>query len=123
MSGCARRRGGFLPPRVIAAIAAALLLVPSTAFAQSERNATDKPSNTATARVDFSARAAGLDRIPDTDARVAKAERPARASERTPSNPPQTKRSFWKSPWPYVIVAAGVGIALAVKYAGDGGGY
>jgi hypothetical protein len=43
---------------------------------------------------------------------------PARARQANPS-----KKSFWKSPWPYVIAAGVVIAGVLIATSGDGPGY
>jgi hypothetical protein len=45
----------------------------------------------------------------------------ARVPARTPASVPQNGRSFWKSPWPYVIVGAAAVVVLIARQ--DGGIY
>ena len=61
-------------------------------------------------KFDFSAKAAGIEAL------VKSAPRPARQTT--------TKKSFWKTPWPYVIIGGAVaaGVIIASKN-GDGGIY
>jgi hypothetical protein len=74
-----------------------------------------------TRRPDFSAAAAGIPDLVRAD--VARARR-AHPAPVTPQPAPPAKRSFWKTPWPYVIAA---GVAGAVIYVvardKDGSGY
>ena len=62
-------------------------------------------------KFDFSAKAAGI------EAMVKSAPLPARQAT-------TTKKSFWKTPWPYVIIGGAVaaGVIIASKN-GDGGVY
>lgn len=34
----------------------------------------------------------------------------------------QQKKSFWKTPWPYVIAGGAIAIGLIIAYSGDGSG-
>jgi hypothetical protein len=68
---------------------------------------------------DFSARAAGIEAMVKADlARPSLAMVPARARQANPS-----KKSFWKSPWPYVIAAGVVIAGVLIATSGDGSGY
>jgi ABC-type Fe3+-siderophore transport system permease subunit len=87
----------------------------STAFAQ------ERP-------VDFSARAAGigLDVPEKTDAsRIGKIERIEKidTKDREAGAKQTQKKSFWRTPWPYVIVAAVVGGLLIANKKSEGGIY
>ena len=106
--------------RVIALTVAVVFVGTSSGFAETLRPvAVITPAPGAT-RIDFSPRAAGIDTMAAVRARkVVKAD--ARAPRALQST---QQRSFWRSPWPYAIIAgvvvAGVIIANA---SGDGNGY
>ena len=69
-------------------------------------------------KFDFSARAAGIEAMVKADvARPSLAVVPARAPQAT-----TTKKSFWKSPWPYLITAGVVVAGVLIATSGDGNG-
>ena len=61
-------------------------------------------------KFDFSARAAGI------EAMVKSAPMPARQAT-------TTKKSFWKTPWPYVIAGGAIIAGVLIAKGGDGNGY
>jgi hypothetical protein len=70
-------------------------------------------------RFDFSAKAAGIEAMVKADsARPSLAAVPARAPQAN-----TTKKSFWKTPWPYVIAAGVVVAGVLIATSGDGNGY
>ena len=76
-------------------------------------------------KFDFSAKAAGIEALVKAEkadlSRPSIALVPARARQATPA-----KKSFWKSPWPYVIAGAVIaGVIIATKGYDDSpsGGY
>ena len=72
-----------------------------------------------TVKVDFSAKAAGLDQIIRDQKRIVI----ARASLSAPRIAPQgatQKKPFWKTPWPYLI-CGGVVAAILIARGKDGG--
>jgi hypothetical protein len=104
--------------RALVLALAITVLFASPGFAQSPSappTAAAKPP--AVARTDFSARAAGIDKMTAARTRPenAPAPRPAQNGQQGTGG-----RSFWKTPWPYVIIA---GVAATVLIAaGDGDG-
>jgi hypothetical protein len=74
------------------------------------------------AKFDFSAKAAGIEALVKAEkadlSRPSRALVPARARQANP-----TKKSFWKSPWPYVIAAGVVIAGVLIATSGDGSGY
>lgn len=108
--------------QLIAALsAAALALAATPAFAQSFAPAPASRDAGNGARVDLSARAAGLDKMIEKDARTSTNGDAARAADEKKA-PQSTKRSFWKTPWPYVIAGAIIVIAVVASNGGVGGG-
>lgn len=101
--------------RVVALFVAVTLFLASPAFAQSFKNAPLQAQAKA-ARIDLSAKAAGIDTMVTSSDAVTK---PAAAKAGTSS---QVKKSFWKTPWPYIIGVSVIAI-VAIAYSGDGGGY
>ena len=102
--------------RVVALFMAVTLFLASPAFAQSFKS-TPSQAQPLAARIDLSAKAAGIDTmIVASDA----ARKPAAAAATAPRT--QVKKSFWKTPWPYVIGISIIAI-VAIAYNGDGGGY
>ena len=102
--------------RAVALFVAVTLFLASPAFAQSFKS-TPSASQQASPRIDLSAKAAGIETMaaaPDTMKKPAAANATAARS--------QIKKSFWRSPWPYVIGVAVIAI-VAIAYSGDGGGY
>jgi hypothetical protein len=110
--------------RVLALALAATIVFGSPAFAQSTpapaRPAAARPAAVTpppSARADFSARAAGIEKLaaarpqPDT----ARADAAAQNAQPDPA-----RRSFWKTPWPYVIIAGVVAGVLIAGGDGDG---
>ncbi len=99
------------------------LVVASPAFAAgNESSAAPAPSTVTTH--DFSARAAGLDRLArETEGKKDDARAPAaRAGAPAPAQAAGGK-SIWKTPWPYVIAAAVVVAVVAVGQNSEGGIY
>ena len=101
--------------RVVALFVAVTLVLASPAFAQSFKT-TSSHAQPAAARIDLSAKAAGIDTMVTASDAVTK---PVAAKAGTPA---QVKKSFWKSPWPYIIGVSVIAI-VAIAYSGDGGGY
>lgn len=100
--------------RVLAAALLLCLVGVSPAFAQERR-------------FDFSARAAGV--VTDVSTLVEHgrapipAPRPAvNADTRSPLPRQEPKKSFWRTPWPYVIAGAVV-VGVVVASRGEGGIY
>ena len=102
--------------RVVALFVAVTLFLASPAFAQSFKS-TSSHTQPPSARIDLSARAAGIDAMTAAPDAVKKAAVAPAAAPRT-----QIKKSFWKTPWPYIIGVAVIAI-VAVAYSGDGDGY
>jgi len=102
--------------RVIATTVAALFLLTSSGFAQATRLSTDRSATQPAGQRDFSAKAAGIDTMAAAHAR-ATVKKDSRTEGAIQSN---GKRSFWKTPWPYVI--AGVVVAGAIIIASNSGG-
>jgi len=102
--------------RVVALFVAVTLVLASPAFAQSFKS-TSSHAQPPSARIDLSARAAGIDTMAAAPDAVTKATVAAAAGTRT-----QIKKSFWKSPWPYIIGISVIAI-VAIAYSGDGNGY
>ena len=73
-------------------------------------------------KFDFSAKAAGIEALVKAEkaglSRPSLALVPARARQANPA-----KKSFWKSPWPYVIAAGVVVAGVLIATSGDGSGY
>jgi hypothetical protein len=70
-------------------------------------------------KFDFSARAAGIEALVKADVgRPSLATSLARAPQAT-----STKKSFWKTPWPYVIAGGLVVAGVLIGKSGDGNGY
>ncbi|HUF47246.1 MAG TPA: hypothetical protein VMM93_05460 [Vicinamibacterales bacterium] len=101
--------------RVFALATAALLFATAPALAQTASDrAHNRVAPAAASRVDFSPRAAGIDAMAAAPERKAD-KRETRTAQNTQG------RSFWKTPWPYVIIAGVVtaGVLIAGG-AGDG---
>ena len=101
--------------RVVALFVAVTLFLASPAFAQSFKS-TSSHAQPQAARIDLSAKAAGIDAMVIASHDVKKSAAPAAGT------PAQVKKSFWKTPWPYVIGVSIIAI-VAIAYSGDGGGY
>jgi hypothetical protein len=102
--------------RVVALFVAVTLVFASPALAQSFKSTSSHAQPPAT-RIDLSARAAGIDTMAAAPHTITK-----RAVTAAAGTPTQVKKSFWKTPWPYVIGVAVIAI-VAIAYSGDGGGY
>ena len=102
--------------RVIALFVAVTICMASPAFAQSFKSPAAQ-SQPASPRIDLSAKAAGIDRMAAAPDNMMKPAAAAAGTTRT-----QIKKSFWKSPWPYIIGVSVIAI-VAIAYSGDGGGY
>ena len=107
--------------RIVVLTVAITLISASPGFAQSFSDSSGRTRPVPSQRLDLSAKAAGLDK-----------NIPAAASSSTvlPAVPapraPQTKRSVWKSPWPYAVIGAALVAGLYIAYRdsdGIGGGY
>jgi hypothetical protein len=94
--------------RAIAAAVAALFLCASPGFAQSVQKERHTTRSVQAARPDFSSSAAGIDRMA---AAAAPRDTAPTAARRTSPAQSSGGRSFWKTPWPYVIIG---GVAAAV---------
>ena len=92
-----------------------LVLILSLSFGASRVMAAGDPDSKP--RFDFSAKAAG---ISEMVAMVKPSPAPvlARAQQTNP-----TKKSFWKSPWPYVIIGGAIAVGAIIAMSGDGSGY
>lgn len=103
--------------KVLALVTVVSLLIPSAAFA----SPSDESSKTTTPTLNLKAQ--GIQAAAD-HARLTAAEKPARdvaAASSTPTTPTPAqngKKSFWKTPWPYVIIGA---VAVVVVVAAKGG--
>ena len=97
--------------RVVALAAAMVFLAATPGFAQAPPQAAPV---SAKSRIDFSPRAAGIDTMSATQARRDDARRAPRA-------PQSQGRSFWKTPWPYVIIGGVVAAGIIIA-SGDGDG-
>jgi len=102
--------------RVVALFVAVTLVLASPAFAQSFKS-TSSQARPASVRIDLSAKAAGIDEMAAAPDAVKKPAAAEASATRT-----QIKKSFWKSPWPYIIGISVIAI-VAIAYSGDGGGY
>jgi hypothetical protein len=105
--------------RVVALFVTVMFALSSPAFAQSFKS-TSPQTQPSAVKLNLSARAAGLDTI------AAAAVRDAGKHELRPATatPSAGKKSFWKGPWPYVLIGAAVAVGLAIAYSGgSGGGY
>jgi hypothetical protein len=102
--------------RVVALFVAVTLFLASPAFAQSFKS-TSSHAQPPSARIDLSAKAAGIDTMATAPDAVKKPAAASAAGTRA-----QIKKSFWKTPWPYVIGVAVIAI-VAIAYSGDGSGY
>ena len=71
-------------------------------------------------RYDFSAKAAGIEAMvrAETLRERTLLTLPARAPQATTA-----KKSFWKTPWPYLIAGGAIAAGLLIAYSGDGNGY
>jgi hypothetical protein len=70
-------------------------------------------------RPDFSAKAAGLDQMVQKQGR-ADVRREATSPAKTPA---QQKKSFWKTPWPYVIGGGAIVAIVLIANKKEGGIY
>jgi hypothetical protein len=106
-----------LMKRVLVLVTALSLLIPSAALASSSD---ESSKNTAPA---LSLKAQGI-QAAAAHARAVTAEQQARSIVVAPNTPApaQNGRSFWKSPWPYVIIGAAVVVAVVAAKGGYGNG-
>lgn len=111
--------------KVLALVTVVSLLIPSAAFA----NPSDESSKTTTPTLNLKAQ--GIQAAAD-HARLTAAEKPARdvavaSSTPAPASRQNGKKSFWKTPWPYVIIGAAVVVGVLIASGGygdgDGSGY
>jgi hypothetical protein len=103
---------------VIALVTVLSLLVPSVALA-SPADESSKPTTPT-----LNLKAQGI-QAAAAEARLTAAERPARevaVAPATASAKQNGKKSFWKTPWPYVIIGAAVAIGVLVASGGYGDG-
>ena len=104
--------------RVVSFVVVVTLLAASPALAAGPDSNPPGPSLArapVTMKYDFSAKAAGLDRMPTAPARQG-------ATSPAPAQPTE-KKSFWKTPWPYVIGGAAVIALVVVSQNTEGGLY
>jgi hypothetical protein len=104
--------------RVVSLAVVVTLLAASPAFAAGPDSTSPRPSSAAapaTVKYDFSAKAAGIDRLPQPTARQ-DAAAPAPAQ-------PDDQKSIWKKPWPYLIIAGGVAALVVISRSSEGGGF
>ena len=116
--------------RIVAVFVGSMFLVTVLAAPALAADRPDTPSpapaaaSSAVVKYDFSAKAAGLDRIapePTTPTSGRAIKAPAATAARSPQS---TGKSFWKTPWPWVIAAAAVVIVVvAANKEGGLGGY
>jgi hypothetical protein len=108
--------------RILTAALVLSLLGVTPAFAAGP-GASSPSASAKTVTVDSLVKSAGLDQIVADQSRTM-ARRDLFAASIAAPRAPQQKKSFWKTPWPYVIiggvVAAGVIIATS---GGSGSGY
>ena len=112
--------------RVLALVTVLSLLIPSTALASPADESTKNTTPT------LNLKAQGIQAAAD-HVRLTAAEKPARdgaVASSTPARTPaprQNGKSFWKTPWPYVIIGAVVVVAVVAASGGygdgDGSGY
>jgi hypothetical protein len=109
--------------RVLVLVTALSLLIPSVALA----SPADETTNPATPTLNLKAQ--GIQAAAE-QARLTAAEKPARNLATAPATPTPTqngKKSFWKTPWPYVIIGAVAVVAIVAAKGGygdgDGSGY
>ena len=102
----------------------ALFVVLGTVLAASPAFAADRPDPPAatslTIKVDFSARAVGLDQIIRDQKRIVVTRAALDAPRITPEGAAQ-KKPLWKTPWPYLICGGVVAAILIAR--GKNGGY
>lgn len=105
--------------KVLALVTVVSLLIPSAAFASSS----DESSKTTTPTLNLKAQ--GIQAAAD-HARLTAADRPARdvavSSTPAPASRQNGKKSFWKTPWPYVIIGAAVVVGVLIASGGYGDG-
>jgi len=97
-----------------------LLASASPAFAASGSESKGSAAPVA-ATYDFSAKAAGIEALVLKDqsaARQARALSVAPARQAAPA-----KKSFWKTPWPYLIAGGAIIAGVLIANKGDGGAY
>ena len=107
---------------VIGALLLSLLGV-SPAFAAGSGTSFSSGPSASTKTVTFNSlvKSAGLDRIVADQSR-AMARRSLFAGSLAPVRASQQKKSFWKTPWPYVIAGGVIAAGLIIAYSGDGSG-
>jgi hypothetical protein len=106
--------------RVLALVTVLSLLIPSTALASPADESTKNTTPT------LNLKAQGIQAATD-HARLDAAAKPARDAAVAPTTPTRTpaqngKKSFWKTPWPYVIIGAVVVVAVVAASGGYGDG-
>jgi len=92
--------------RTVALTVALSFVTATSAFAQGR----------AQARVDFSAKAAGITAVAPVPAKTVELRRNA-------AQPPKSAKSFFKTPWPYVIIGAVIAGVIVATQDSSGGGY
>jgi hypothetical protein len=106
--------------RVLALVTVLSLLIPSAAFA----NPADESTKTTTTTPTLNLKAQGIQAAAD-HARMTAADTPGREAtiaRSAPASRQNGKKSFWKTPWPYVIIGAAVAIGVLVASGGYGDG-
>jgi hypothetical protein len=102
--------------RVISAAVVTLLLFASPGFAQSVRTERPAAPSRQAVRPDFSSTAAGIDRM----AAIAPRDAAKPAARRSGTAQSSGGRSFWKTPWPYVIIGGVAAIVIIASNSEDG---
>ena len=104
--------------RVLALVTVLSLLIPSVAIASPADESSKTPTLASTLK------AQGMQAAAE-HARLTAAATPARDRTAAPSTPAPAqngRRSFWKTPWPYVIIGAVVVVAVIAAKGGYGNG-
>ena len=103
--------------KVLALVTVLSLLIPSVALASPADESSKTPTLASTLKAQGMQAAAEHARLTAT----AKPARDLKAAPSTPA-PAQNGRSFWKTPWPYVIIGAAVVVGVIAAKGGYGNG-
>jgi len=111
--------------REVSTLVAILFFVPSSGLAQSNGSLAEAKPVKTIERLDFSAAAAGVGRIAAEEVGRTPRVRRAPSGERRAPDSQAPSRSFWRSPWPWVIGGGVIVVAVVANKSksSDGSGY
>ena len=106
---------------VIALVLSLLGVTPAFAAGPGTLFSSGPSASTKTVTFNSLVKSAGLDRIVVDQSRAA-ARRDLFAASAASPRASKQKKSFWKTPWPYVIAGGVIAAGLIIAYSGDGSG-